>query len=109
MAAVSAAKESELGSRLGDFVQERRVGESVRVHHQFNLQIERRDKFRQIAYVKTTAKRRAKSEGELLDHATNNLLRALKRDMLKKDGRIDYDKLRKEGYSERLLAKLEQA
>jgi len=29
--------------------------------------------------------------------------------MLKKDGRIDYDKLRKEGYSERLLAKLEQA
>jgi len=59
--------------------------------------------------VKATAKRRAKSEAELLDHATNNLLRALKREMLKKDGRIDYDKLRKEGYSERLLVKLEQA
>ncbi len=59
--------------------------------------------------MKATAKRRAKSEAELLDHATNNLLRALKREMLKKDGRIDYDKLRKEGYSERLLAKLEQA
>ena len=59
--------------------------------------------------MKATAKRRAKSEAELLDHATNNLLRALKRDMLKKDGRIDYDKLRKEGYSERLLVKLEQA
>jgi hypothetical protein len=59
--------------------------------------------------VKTTAKRRAKSEAELLDRATNNLARALKRDMLKKDGRIDYDKLRKEGYSERLLTKLEQA
>jgi hypothetical protein len=29
--------------------------------------------------------------------------------MLKKNGRIDYDKLRKEGYSERLQAKLEQA
>jgi len=29
--------------------------------------------------------------------------------MLKKDGRIDYDKLRKEGYSERLLVKLELA
>jgi hypothetical protein len=29
--------------------------------------------------------------------------------MLKKNGRIDYDKLRKEGDSERLLAKLEQA
>jgi hypothetical protein len=59
--------------------------------------------------VKTTAKRRAKSEAKLLDHATDNLARALKRDMLKKDGRIDYDRLRKQGYSERLLAKLEQA
>jgi hypothetical protein len=57
--------------------------------------------------VKATAKRRAKSEAELLDHASKNLLRALKRDMLKKEGRIDYDKLRKDGYSERLLAKLE--
>jgi len=51
--------------------------------------------------VKTTAKRRAKSEADVLDRATNSLARALKRDMLKKDGRIDYDKLRKEGYSER--------
>ncbi len=59
--------------------------------------------------VKTTAKRRAKSEAELLDHASKNLLRALKRDMLKKEGRIDYDKLRKDGYSERLLTKLENA
>lgn len=63
----------------------------------------------EIGSVKTTAKRRTKSEAELLEHATDNLARALKRDMLKKDGRIDYDKLRKEGYSERLLAKLEQA
>jgi len=59
--------------------------------------------------VKTTAKRRSKSEAELLDHATKNMLRALKRDILKKEGRIDYDKLRKDGYSERLLAKLENA
>jgi hypothetical protein len=59
--------------------------------------------------MKTAAKRRAKSEAELLDDAANNLARALKRDMLKKNGRIDYEKLRKEGYSERLLAKLEQA
>lgn len=75
----------------------------------FNLQIERRGELRQIERVKTTAKRRTKSEAELLDQATNNLARALKRDMLKKNGRIDYDKLRKEGYSEPLLAKLEQA
>jgi len=59
--------------------------------------------------VKTTTKRRVKSEGALLDHASKNLLRALKRDMLKKEGRIDYDKLRKDGYSNRLLAKLEDA
>ena len=58
--------------------------------------------------MKSTAKRRAKSEAELLDYATNNLARALKREMLKKDGRIDNDKLRKEGYSERLLARLEE-
>ena len=45
----------------------------------------------------------------MLTKATNNLLVALKKDMLAKDGRIDYDKLRKDGYSERLLAQLEQA
>ena len=56
-----------------------------------------------------TTKRRRKSEAELLDHATNNLLRALKRDMLKKDGRVDRSKLRKDGYSDRLLDRLEQA
>jgi hypothetical protein len=73
------------------------------------LWIERQSELGQIVHVKATAKRRARSEGELLDHAASNLMRALKRDMLKKDGRIDYEKLRKEGYSERLLAKLEQA
>jgi hypothetical protein len=29
--------------------------------------------------------------------------------MQKKDGRVNYDKLRKDGYSDRLLARLEQA
>ena len=59
--------------------------------------------------MKATIKRHVKSEAELLDHATNNLLRGLKRDMQKKDGRVNYDKLRKDGYSDRLLTKLEQA
>ena len=59
--------------------------------------------------MKATRKREAKSEAELVDHATNNLLRGLKRDMQKKDGRVNYDKLRKDGYSDRLLARLEQA
>ena len=58
--------------------------------------------------MKATSKRRLKSDAELLDHATDNLLKALKRDMLKKDGRIDRAKLLKEGYSDRLLNRLEQ-
>ena len=64
---------------------------------------------RHIETVKVTSKRPPKSEAELLDNATNNLLSALKRDMLKKEGRVDRAKLRKEGYSERLLDRLEQA
>jgi hypothetical protein len=59
--------------------------------------------------VKVAAVKSQKSEAELLDHATNNLLRGLKRDMQKKDGRVNYDKLRKDGYSDRLLTRLEQA
>ena len=63
----------------------------------------------QIDRVKATTKGRVKSEAEVLDHATSNLLRALKRDMVKKEGRVDSDKLRKDGFSDRLLAKLEKA
>jgi hypothetical protein len=63
----------------------------------------------QTVVVKTTTKRRTKAEAELLDHATKNLLRGLKREMLEKDGRVDLEKLRKDGYSERLLAKLEES
>lgn len=60
-------------------------------------------------HVKANVKNRTKSEARGLDRATNNLLRALKKDMVKKDGRVDTAKLRKEGYSDRLLAKLEDA
>ncbi len=73
------------------------------------LGLESQRRLRQIGLVKVTGKRRSKSEAELLDHATDNLLRAVKRDMLKKDGRIDRIRLRKDGYSERLLDRLEQA
>jgi len=51
--------------------------------------------------MKIAKKSRQKTDANLLDHATKNLLTALKKDMIAKDGRIDYDKLRKEGYSER--------
>jgi hypothetical protein len=59
--------------------------------------------------VRATKKPRRKTEGQVLEQATRNLLSALKKDMISKEGRVDYDKLRKEGYSERLLAKLEEA
>jgi hypothetical protein len=59
--------------------------------------------------VKVAAAKKSKSEAELLDHATNNLLRAVKQRIMKREGQVDYDKLRKEGYSERFIAKVEQA
>lgn len=59
--------------------------------------------------MKATAKRQTKTEAELLDHATNNLLRAVKRKIIKKEGRVNYDKLRKDGYNNRLLARLAMA
>ena len=59
--------------------------------------------------MKVAAVKSQKSEAQLLDQATGNLLRAVKQKMLKKQGRMDYGKLRKDGYSERLLTKLEQA
>jgi hypothetical protein len=62
-----------------------------------------------ISRVKATTKRQKKTEAELLDHATNNLLRAVKQKMLKMHGRVDYGKLRKEGYNNRLLTRLERA
>jgi hypothetical protein len=74
-----------------------------------NLTIENAPRVRHRVRVKATTKSRAKSEGQILDRATNNLLRALKQDMIRKSGRVDIAKLRKDGYSDRLLAKLEGA
>jgi hypothetical protein len=59
--------------------------------------------------VKVDAARKEKSEADLLDQATGQLLRAVKQKMRKKQGRVDYAKLRKEGYSDRFLARLEEA
>jgi hypothetical protein len=58
--------------------------------------------------VKVDAAKREKSEAELLDQATGQLLKSVKQKMLKKQGRVDYAKLRKDGYSERFLARLEE-
>jgi hypothetical protein len=59
--------------------------------------------------VKVETAKKEKSEAELLDQATGQLLKAIKQKMLKKQGRVDYSKLRKDGYSERFLAKIEEA
>ncbi len=57
--------------------------------------------------MKVDAARKEKSEADLLDQATGQLLKAVKQKMRKKQGRVDYGKLRKEGYSDRFLARLE--
>jgi hypothetical protein len=59
--------------------------------------------------VKVAVVKSEKSEAQLLDQATGNLLRAVKQKMVKKQSRVDYGKLRKDGYSDRFLAKLEEA
>jgi len=62
-----------------------------------------------VGRVRVAAAKSGKSEAKLLDQATGNLLRAVKQKMLNKQGSVDYDKLRKDGYSDRFLAKLEEA
>jgi hypothetical protein len=59
--------------------------------------------------MKVDAAKKVKSEPELLDQATAQLLSAVKQKMRKKQGRVDYAKLRKDGYSDRFLARLEEA
>jgi hypothetical protein len=59
--------------------------------------------------VKTETIKRTKSDAELLDQATGQLLRAIEDKAVKQQGRLDTDKLRKDGYSERFIAKVEAA
>ena len=55
------------------------------------------------------SKSKTKSEADLLDQATAQLLRATK-DKARKTGRkLDREKLLKQGYSERFIAKIEEA
>ena len=58
--------------------------------------------------MKVVAKKR-KTEAKLLDQGTDQLLRSVKQRLIKKNGRLDYAKLRADGYSERFLARLENA
>jgi hypothetical protein len=56
--------------------------------------------------VKLSTTKRSKSDADLLDQATRQLLKAVKQKMLREEGRLDQAKLRKEGYSERFLQRL---
>ncbi len=80
------------------------IGERIR-----NFEVEFRLTSANDIAVKVTGAKAAKSDGELLDQATNSLLNAVKKKMIKKQARVDYAKLRKDGYSDRFLAKLERA
>jgi len=62
-----------------------------------------------LSRMKTVAEPKTKSEAELLAKATHQLLRAAKAKLVKKQGRVDYGKLHKAGYSDRFLARLEAA
>lgn len=59
--------------------------------------------------MKTAAGKPEKTEGELLDQATSNLLRAIKAKAKAAGGEVDSVDLRKAGYSERFIAKVEEA
>ena len=59
--------------------------------------------------MKVSVRKKEKSAAQLMDQATGNLLKAAKQKLLKKQGRVDYHKLRKDGYSGRLLVRLEES
>lgn len=54
-------------------------------------------------------KRRQRSEDEVLDQGIKQLLRATKEQAKKRGKPLSRDQLRKEGYSERFIDKVEQA
>jgi hypothetical protein len=50
--------------------------------------------------------RTKQSGAEVIEPGINKLVRVLKRDLQKKYGHVDYEKLRKDGFSDLLLARL---
>jgi hypothetical protein len=59
--------------------------------------------------VQVGKKQPTRSEAESLDSAINGMVKGLKRDLVKKYGRLNYTKLRKNGFSEVLLSRLQQS
>jgi hypothetical protein len=58
---------------------------------------------------KSAAKSRRRSENEILDQATEQLLRATKQEAKKRGKSINYESLRRDGYSERFVDKVREA
>lgn len=56
--------------------------------------------------VAARPKTKGKKTSTVIADASDRLLRAVKREMLREDGRIDYDKLAREGYSAEMIARL---
>jgi hypothetical protein len=50
-----------------------------------------------------------KSESQTLDNAINIMVKGLKRDLMKKYGRVNYAKLRRDGFSEILLTRIQRS
>jgi hypothetical protein len=59
--------------------------------------------------VPTIKRARKKTEAELLDQATSQLMRAVKAKAAQRGKPLRKSELLKQGYSERFIAKLEQA
>jgi hypothetical protein len=59
--------------------------------------------------MKPLKKANSKSDADLLEQATDNLLRALKKEMIEKEGGVPREKLERDGYSPRLLDRLDEA
>lgn len=56
--------------------------------------------------MRAGSKPQSRSETQTLDDAITCLVKRLKRDLHRKYGRVDYDKLRKDGFSDYLLMRL---
>lgn len=54
-------------------------------------------------------KHEAKGKSDSMDAAISGLVKTLKRDLLKKHGRVNYAELRKNGFSNILLTRLRRA
>lgn len=56
--------------------------------------------------VAARAGTKGRKTSTVIADATDRLLRAVKKEMLREDGHVDYDKLAREGYGAEMIARL---